>query len=123
MRSLESEKHSQIGSGKIAGCSFRYEKEAQAALVLMEKRGRGFSNEQLREDTEVPGDGMEEEIEPQEQNKLDTLQCDLKHLRGGQCYVCGATICRHEALMSFTIRIYGLTHFHNTTLFAEQSIA
>jgi tRNA 2-thiouridine synthesizing protein A len=46
---------------------------------------------------------MDEELEPQEQIKLEALLCDLKQLRQSHCYDCGAIICGHEALMSFTM--------------------
>jgi tRNA 2-thiouridine synthesizing protein A len=46
---------------------------------------------------------MDEELEAQEQNKLEALLCDLKLLRESRCHGCGATICGHEALMSFTM--------------------
>ena len=46
---------------------------------------------------------MDEELEPQEQIKLEALLCNLKQLRETRCHSCGAAICGHEALMSFTM--------------------
>jgi tRNA 2-thiouridine synthesizing protein A len=46
---------------------------------------------------------MDEELEPQEQLKLEALLCDLKLLRESHCHSCGTTVCGHEALMSFTM--------------------
>ncbi|HTY64117.1 MAG TPA: sulfurtransferase TusA family protein [Acidobacteriota bacterium] len=46
---------------------------------------------------------MDEELEPQEQIKLEALLCNLKQLRETRCHGCGAAICGHEALMSFTM--------------------
>jgi tRNA 2-thiouridine synthesizing protein A len=46
---------------------------------------------------------MNEDLDPQDRAKIETLVCDLKVMREGRCSSCGATVCGHEALMSLTM--------------------
>jgi tRNA 2-thiouridine synthesizing protein A len=46
---------------------------------------------------------VDEELDPQDQIKIEELLCDLKQLRKNLCAGCGASICGHEALMSLTM--------------------
>jgi tRNA 2-thiouridine synthesizing protein A len=46
---------------------------------------------------------MDEELDPQDQIKIEALLCDLKQLRENHCAGCSAPICGHEALMSLTM--------------------
>jgi tRNA 2-thiouridine synthesizing protein A len=46
---------------------------------------------------------MDEDLDPQDQIKIEALLCDLKKLRENHCADCSAPICGHEALMSLTM--------------------
>jgi tRNA 2-thiouridine synthesizing protein A len=46
---------------------------------------------------------MDEDLDPQDQIKIEALLCDLKQLREYHCADCSAPICGHEALMSLTM--------------------
>jgi tRNA 2-thiouridine synthesizing protein A len=46
---------------------------------------------------------MDEELEPEEQIKLEDLLRNIGQLRESPCHGCGAAICGHEALMSFAM--------------------
>ncbi len=46
---------------------------------------------------------MDEELDPQDQIKIEELLCNLKQLRENVCAGCNAAICGHEALMSITM--------------------
>ena len=46
---------------------------------------------------------MDEDLDPQDQVKIEALLCDLKQLRENHCAGCGVAICGHEALMSLTM--------------------
>lgn len=46
---------------------------------------------------------MDEDLDPQDQIKIEALLSDLKQLRENHCADCGAAICGHEALMSLTM--------------------
>jgi|WetSurMetagenome_2_1015567.scaffolds.fasta_scaffold203512_2 tRNA 2-thiouridine synthesizing protein A len=46
---------------------------------------------------------MDEDLDPQDQAKIEALLCDLKLLRENHCAGCGEAICGHEALMSLTM--------------------
>jgi tRNA 2-thiouridine synthesizing protein A len=46
---------------------------------------------------------MDEELDPEDQLKIEALLCDLKQLRENQCAGCSTAICGHEALMSLTM--------------------
>jgi tRNA 2-thiouridine synthesizing protein A len=46
---------------------------------------------------------MDEDLDPQDQIKIEALLCDLKQLRENHCAGCGAAICGHEALMSLAM--------------------
>jgi tRNA 2-thiouridine synthesizing protein A len=47
--------------------------------------------------------GIDEELDPEDQIKIEALLCDLERLRQNQCADCGNSICGHEALMSVTM--------------------
>jgi tRNA 2-thiouridine synthesizing protein A len=47
--------------------------------------------------------GMDEDLEPEEQIKLEELLRTIGQLREFPCHACGAPICGHEALMSFAM--------------------
>jgi tRNA 2-thiouridine synthesizing protein A len=49
------------------------------------------------------GDRMDEDLDPQDQIKIEELLLDLKQLRKNLCAGCGTAICAHEALMSLTM--------------------
>jgi tRNA 2-thiouridine synthesizing protein A len=46
---------------------------------------------------------IDEDLDPQDQVKIEELLCDLRRLRERYCSGCGAAICGHEALMSLTM--------------------
>ena len=46
---------------------------------------------------------MDEELEPEEQIKLEDLLRNIGQLRKSPCHGCGKAICGHEALMSFAM--------------------
>jgi tRNA 2-thiouridine synthesizing protein A len=46
---------------------------------------------------------MDEELEPEEQIKLEDLLRNIGQLRESPCHGCGKAICGHEALMSFAM--------------------
>jgi tRNA 2-thiouridine synthesizing protein A len=46
---------------------------------------------------------MDEELDPQDQLKIEALLCDLNLMRKSRCSGCGAEVCGHETLMSFTM--------------------
>ena len=49
------------------------------------------------------GDRIDQDLDPQDQTKIEELLCDLKQIRENHCVGCGAAICGHEALMSLTM--------------------
>ena len=46
---------------------------------------------------------MNEEMDPQDQIKIEALLCDLNLMRQSRCGGCGAAVCGHETLMSLTM--------------------
>jgi tRNA 2-thiouridine synthesizing protein A len=46
---------------------------------------------------------MNEEMDPQEQIKIEALLCDLNLMRESRCSGCGVAVCGHETLMSLTM--------------------
>jgi tRNA 2-thiouridine synthesizing protein A len=50
---------------------------------------------------------MEEDLDPQDQVKIEALLWDLKQLRENHCAGCGTAICGHEALMSLAMGFKG----------------
>jgi tRNA 2-thiouridine synthesizing protein A len=46
---------------------------------------------------------MNEEMDPQDQIKIEALLRDLSLMRESRCGVCGAAVCCHETLMSLTM--------------------
>jgi tRNA 2-thiouridine synthesizing protein A len=46
---------------------------------------------------------MNEDLDPQDQDKIEALVCDLRVMRESRCSTCGTAVCGHEALMSLTM--------------------
>ena len=46
---------------------------------------------------------MNEEMDPQDQIKIEALLRDLNLMRESRCSGCGVAVCGHETLMSFTM--------------------
>jgi tRNA 2-thiouridine synthesizing protein A len=47
--------------------------------------------------------GIDSDLDQEDQIKIETLVCDLQRLKENQCVRCGAAICGHEALMSLAM--------------------